>query len=196
MLDGEADMEVVAEADNGKMTLQLAKELRPDVIIMDISMSDLNGIEACRQILSESPQAKIIALSMHADSMFVRNMLKSGAMGYILKDCALEELVKSVRTVMQGKTYISPGVTDMVIRDVADDWAADTVSVYAVLSNREREVLQLLAGGKSTLQVSDTLGISTKTVESHRRQLMTKLGLQQHRRTHQICRPPRLDLSG
>ncbi len=177
MLNAEADMEVVAEADNGKMTLQLAKELRPDVIIMDISMSDLNGIEACRQLLSESPRAKVIALSMHSDSMFVRNMLKSGAMGYILKDCALEELVKSVRTVMLGKTYISPGVTDMLIRDVADDWAADTVSVYAVLTSQEREVLQLLAEGQSVLQISEILGTSTKDVEAYRRQLKTKLGL-------------------
>lgn len=177
LLDGEADMEVVAETDNGKMTLELAKELKPEVIILDISMSDLNGIEAARQILKESAQVKIIAVSMHSDNMFVRKMLKSGALGYLLKDCALEELVTAVRTVMRGKTYISPGVTDTLIRDVANDWAADTVSVYAVLTGREREVLQLLAEGNSTLQISTALGISTKTVEAHRKHLMTKLGL-------------------
>jgi DNA-binding NarL/FixJ family response regulator len=176
-LDGEADMEVVAEADHGRMTLELAKELMPDVIIMDISMSDLNGIQATRQILSESPQAKIIALSMHSDSMFVRNLLKSGALGYLLKDCALEELVKAIHTVMRGKTYISPGVADMVIRDIANEWTTDTVTVYAVLTSREREVLELLAQGKSTLQVSEVLEISNKTVEAHRRQIMNKLGL-------------------
>jgi DNA-binding NarL/FixJ family response regulator len=177
LLDGEADMEVVAETDNGKMTLELAKELRPDVIILDISMSDLNGIEASRQLLSEYPQTRIIALSMHSDSMFVRNMLKSGASGYLLKDCASEELVQAMHTVMRGKTYISPGVTDMLIRDVADEWAADTVSVYAVLTSQEREVLKLLAEGKRALQISDTLGLSTKSVEAHRQQLMTKLDL-------------------
>jgi two-component system response regulator NreC len=176
-LDGEADMEVVAEADHGRMTLELAKELMPDVIIMDISMSDLSGVQATRQIMSESPRAKIIALSMHSDSMFVRNLLKSGALGYLLKDCALEELVQAIRTVVQGKTYISPGVADMVIRDIANEWATDTVTVQAVLTSREREVLQLMAQGKSTLQVSEALGISNKTVESHRRQLMNKLGL-------------------
>jgi DNA-binding NarL/FixJ family response regulator len=177
LLDSEADMEVVAEADNGSLTLELAKGLRPDAIILDISMSDLNGIEATRRLLSESPQVKIIALSMHADSMFVRNLLKTGALGYLLKDCASEELVPAIRTVMRGKTYISPGVTDMVIRDVADDWAADTVSVYAVLTGREREVLQLLAEGQDLQQIAEALDLSPKTVEAHRRQLMNKLGL-------------------
>ena len=114
LLAGEPDIQVVGEADDGRKTLKLAQELAPDVIIMDISMPDLNGIEATRQLLVESPGVKVIALSMHSDSLFVSNMLRSGALGYLLKDCALEELVKAIRTVMRQQTYISPGVSDLL----------------------------------------------------------------------------------
>ena len=126
LLAGEPDMKVVGEADDGRKTLKLAQELAPDVIIMDISMPDLNGIEATRQIMLESPGVKVIALSMHSDSLFVLNMLKSGALGYLLKDCALEELVKAIRTVMRQKTYISPGVSDILIKDLAHGWSCRT----------------------------------------------------------------------
>src|SRR5512135_2243345 len=139
LLACEPDMKIVGEADNGRKALGLAEELAPDVIIMDISMPDLNGIDATRQILLKSPEIKIIALSMHSDSLFVMNMFKSGALGYLLKDCALEELVKAIRTVMREKTYISPGVSDILIRDCANNSGAP-VSAYAVLTAREREV--------------------------------------------------------
>lgn len=175
LLACEPDMKVVGEADDGRKTLKLAQELAPDVIIMDISMPDLNGIEATRQILTELPDVKIIALSMHSDSVFVLNMLKSGAQGYLLKDCALEELVKAIRTVMHQQTYISPGVSDLLIHDLANSWTAEPSSAYSVLTNREREVLQLLAEGKSTLQIATTLCLSNKTVEAHRKQIMNKL---------------------
>lgn len=177
LLATEPDMEVVGEADNGRAVIKLVQDLSPEVVIMDISMPDLNGIEATRQILAESPGIKIIALSMHSDSLFVLNMLKAGASGYLLKDCALEELVKAVRTVMARKTYLSPGITDVVIKDFVSGWSTSGATAYSVLTSREREVLQLMTEGKSTNQIADCLCVSVKTVEAHRKQLMNKLDI-------------------
>jgi two-component system response regulator NreC len=178
LLAAEPDMEVVGEADNGRATLRLAQELSPQVIIMDISMPDLNGIDATRQILAETPGVKVIALSMHSDSLFVLNMLKAGASGYLLKDCALEELVKAIRTVVANKTYLSPGISDILIKDFMEGWSTTTgASAFSVLTAREREVLQLMAEGNSTSQIAHSLCVSVKTVEAHRKQLMNKLGI-------------------
>ena len=177
LLSLEPDMEVVAEADNGRAVLRQAKDLSPDIIIMDISMPDLNGIEATRQIMAESPGVKVIALSMHSDSLFVLNMFKAGASGYLLKDCALEELVKAIRTVVNRKAYISPGISDIVIKDFISGWVPSDHTAYSVLTAREREVLQLMAEGKSTNQIAESLYVSVKTVEAHRKQLMTKLDI-------------------
>ncbi len=177
LLSAEPDMKVLAEADNGRTIIKLAQEHQPNVIIMDISMPDLNGIEATRQILTESPGVKIIALSMHSDSLFVLNMLKAGAKGYLLKDCAVEELVKAIRTVVARKTYLSPGISDVVIQDFVSAWQSPQASAFSVLSTREREVLQLMAEGKSTNQIADDLCVSVKTVEAHRKQVMTKLDI-------------------
>jgi two-component system response regulator NreC len=177
LLEAEPDMEVIAEADNGRKVLKQAQELGPDVIIMDLSMPELNGIEATRQILSGAPEVKVVALSMHSDSLFVLNMIKAGASGYLLKDCALEELVKAIRTVVSHKTYLSPGISDIVIRDFVTGWRTTNSSAFSVLSAREREVLQLMAEGKTTNQIADGLCVSVKTVEAHRKQVMTKLGI-------------------
>jgi len=177
LLEAETDMEIIAEADNGRKVLKQAQELLPDVIIMDLSMPELNGIEATRQILSGAPEVKVIALSMHSDSLFVLNMIKSGASGYLLKDCALEELVKAIRAVVDDKTYLSPGVSDIVIRDFVTGWQTTNSSAFSVLSPREREVLQLMAEGRTTNQIADGLCVSVKTVEAHRKQVMTKLGI-------------------
>jgi len=177
LLEAETDMEIIAEADNGRKVLKLAQELLPDIIIMDLSMPELNGIEATRQILSGAPDVKVIALSMHSDSLFVLNMIKAGALGYLLKDCALEELVKAIRAVVDHKTYLSPGVSDIVIRDFVTGWQTTTSSAFSVLSPREREVLQLMAEGRTTNQIADGLCVSVKTVEAHRKQVMTKLGI-------------------
>jgi DNA-binding NarL/FixJ family response regulator len=177
LLEAEPDMEIIAEADNGRKVLKLVQELLPDVIIMDLSMPELNGIEATRQILSEAPAVKVIALSMHSDSLFVLNTLKSGASGYLLKDCALEELVKAIRAVVDHRTYLSPGVSDIVIRDFMTSSQTTNVSAFSVLSPREREVLQLMAEGRSTNQIAEGLCVSVKTVEAHRKQIMTKLGI-------------------
>lgn len=177
LLELEPDMKVVAEADNGRTALNLVQELAPDVVIMDISMPGLNGIEATRQIVSGSPRVKVIALSMHSDSSYVLNMLKAGASGYLLKDCALEELVKAVRTVVNNKTYLSPGISDIVIKDFIGGWAGTGASAFSVLTPREREVLQLITEGKTTNQIAECLCVSVKTVEAHRKQVMNKLGI-------------------
>lgn len=177
LLAKESDMEVVAEADNGRIAVQLTRELAPQVVIMDVNMPDLNGIEATRQILNHSPGIKVIALSMHTDRRFVVNMLKAGASGYLLKDCAFEELSQAIRLVMANKTYLSPGVSDIVIKDYVQGLSTPRASAYSVLTNREREVLQLMAEGRSTSQIAEHLHISVKTVETHRQQIMHKLGI-------------------
>jgi DNA-binding NarL/FixJ family response regulator len=175
LLEREPDLEVVAEADNGRSTVRLARESHPEVIIMDVAMPDLNGIEATRQIISEMPKVKVIALSMYADRRFVANMLKAGASGYLLKDCASEELVRAIRVVMAHKTFLSPGVADIVVKDYVQAPLGSEVSAFSVLSNREREVLQLMAEGRSTNQIAECLHVSVKTVETHRQQMMQKL---------------------
>jgi two-component system, NarL family, response regulator NreC len=177
LLEAEHDMKVLGEADTGREVLRMARELSPHVIVMDISMPDLNGIEATRQVLAENPGIKVIALSMHSDSLFILNMLKAGASGYLLKDCALEELVKAIRTVVANKTYLSPGVSDVVIKDFVCSWSDPSASAFSLLTAREREVLQLMAEGKSTNQIADCLCVSVKTVEAHRKQIMNKSGI-------------------
>ncbi|MHC4060758.1 MAG: response regulator, partial [Planctomycetota bacterium] len=177
LLDKQPDMEVVAEAEEGRTAVRLALELAPDVIIMDVSMPDLNGIEAARKIRAECPEVKIIALSMHSDSMFVTEMLKSGAAGYLLKDCAFEELERATRAVMAGKTYLSPAISGVVVNDYLQRLSKADFSDTEALTGREREVLQLLAEGKSTKQIALKLHISAKTVETHRRQIMDKLDI-------------------
>ena len=175
LLEKEPDLIVVAEAEDGRSTVRLAREHRPEVIIMDVAMPDLNGIEAARQIISEMPEMKVIALSMYADRRFVVNMLKAGACGYLLKDCAYEELVRSIRVVLAHKTYLSPGVTDIVVKEYMQGALSPQDSVFSLLTPREREVLQLMSEGRSTNQIAACLNVSVKTVETHRQQLMHKL---------------------
>lgn len=175
MLEKEHDIKVVGEAVDGRMTERLARELVPDVIIMDVAMPDLNGIEATRQIAAELPGVKIIALSMHDDRRFVLNMFKAGAAGYMLKDCAFKDLAKAIRVVMSHKTYLSHEIADIVVKDYLASSSPTEASVFQLLSPREREVLQLLAEGKTSSLIADNLHISVKTVESHRQQIMTKL---------------------
>ena len=177
LLEKEADLKVVAEADDGRTTVRLARELNPGVIIMDVAMPDLNGIEATRQIIAESPAIKVIALSMYADRRFVINMLKAGASGYLLKDCAFEELTRAIRVVLLHKTYLSPGVTDILVKDCKFGAPENEISAFGLLTSREREVLQLMSEGNSTAKIAGNLHVSVKTVESHRQQLMQKLNL-------------------
>ncbi len=174
----EKDIEVIAQAKDGRTTVELAKEFCPNVVIMDIGMPDLNGIEATRQIVKESPKIKVIALSMHSSKNFIIEMFKAGASGYLLKDCEFDELVMAIRLVMEDKTYISPAISDVVVdnymRQAANGGNAKD-SVFSILSQREREVLQLLTEGKATKQIAKRLHISAKTVEVHRLNLMSKL---------------------
>ncbi len=178
LLEKEPDMQVVGEAKDGRQTLSVVRECIPHLVVMDVKMPDLNGIEATRQIHSEFPQVKVLALSIYSDCRFVKDMLKAGASGYMLKDCAFEELAQAIRLVMSNRFYLSPGVSEVVVKDYGQKTpASPTVSVYAVLKTREREVLQLLAEGKRTAQIASLLHISTKTVESHRQNIMKKLNI-------------------
>ncbi|MFZ5447248.1 MAG: response regulator [Thermodesulfobacteriota bacterium] len=175
LLAKEPDMEVVAEAEDGRDAVRLVRELSPKVVIMDVGMPDLNGIEATRQILQESPETKVVALSMHSDRRFVSNMLKAGASGYLLKDSAFEELATAIRMVMARKTYLSHEIAHVVVKDYVQGGSKDDPSVFSVLSPREREVLQLMAEGKTNRQIAEILNVSLKTVETHRQQIMNKL---------------------
>jgi DNA-binding NarL/FixJ family response regulator len=175
LLAKEPDLQVVAEAEDGRNAVRLVRELSPQVVIMDVGMPDLNGIEATRQILQESPETKIIALSMHSDRRFVTNMIKAGASGYLLKDSAFEELATAIRVVMAHKTYLSHEIAHVVVKDYVQRGSKDDPSAFSVLSPREREVLQLMAEGKTNRQIAETLYVSLKTVETHRQQIMNKL---------------------
>ena len=177
LIDKQSDMEVVAEAEDGRTAVSLVGELLPDVVIMDVSMPDLNGMEATRQIIGAFSGVKIIALSMHSDELFVIEMLKSGALGYLLKDCAFEELERAIRAVVDGQTYLSPSISGVVVNGYLHRLSKADFSGLEVLTHREREVLQLMAEGKSTKQIALKLHISVKTVETHRRQIMNKLDI-------------------
>jgi len=175
LLEKEIDIQVLGEAEDGRMIQRMALELNPDVIIMDVAMPDLNGIEATRQIVAALPGAKVIALSMHDDRRFVLNMLKAGACGYMLKDCAFKDLAKAIRVVMSNKTFLSPEVADIVVKDYLSTTQPIESSAFNLLSPREREVLQLIAEGKTSALIGELLHISVKTVETHRQQIMVKL---------------------
>ena len=170
-------MEVVAEADNGRIALKLVKELSPDVVIMDIGMRELNGIDATRQLVKMSPKVKVLALSMYSDKRFIRGMLKAGASGYMLKDSAFKELIDAIRVIVGDKIYISPSVASIVMDDYLEHSSERERSARTLLTVRELEVLQLLAEGKSTKQIALSLSISIKTIESHRNRVMQKTGV-------------------
>lgn len=169
------DMKVVGQANDGRKTVELATKLKPDIIIMDISMPYLNGFEAAREILHALPKTKIIALSMHSSKRFVVEMLKAGACAYLLKDCEFDELIKAIRIVANGKTYLSPSISDVVIDNFVRTDEEETSSAFSALTQRERQVLQLIAEGSTTKQIANSLYISPKTVEAHRLNVMNKL---------------------
>ncbi|MBE9519909.1 MAG: response regulator transcription factor [Proteobacteria bacterium] len=177
LLEKEDQIEVVAEAENGRRAVQLAVEHKPDVVVMDVSMPDLNGIEATSQVLESLPDAKVIALSMHTDKRFVMGMLRAGASGYLLKDCASQELASAIISVASNKKYLSPDIAGVVIEDSLYGGQQQGETVSSMISAREREVLQLIAEGWSTKQIAAHLYVSVKTIETHRRQIMKKLDL-------------------
>ena len=176
ILNSELEFTVVAQAENGREVVKLARKMEVDVIIMDIAMPELNGIEATRQVLQENPGLKVVALSMHSDRHFVTGMLKAGAKGYLLKDCAGSELIQAVREVLQDRYYISEEISTTVLNDYVGKLVEQEGEV-SELSAREREVLQLIAEGKATQDIAETLFISVKTVEAHRAKIKSKLKL-------------------
>ena len=179
LVKGYPDMEVIGEAADGRTVLKLVKDLSPDIVIMDITMPDLNGIDATRRITAEHPNVKVIALSMHYDKQFVSEIFKAGASGYLLKDCAFDELEHAIRIVIENKTYINPQIASLVVESLVNQSSAVNTGTqsFSLLTEREREVLQMIADGNSTKQIASLLKVSAKTIESHRRQVMGKLNI-------------------
>ncbi len=176
LIEKTGNMDVIGEAEDGRTTVDLVQQHPPDVVVMDIGMPNLNGIDATRQIIEKAPTVKVIGLSMHSDKRFVASMLKAGASGYLSKDCAFDELTTAIQTVMAGQIYLSPSIAEDVIEDYANR-IAGSESQLDRLTNREREVLQLLAEGKTAKEIGLQLSICVKTVETHRKNIMAKLNL-------------------
>lgn len=174
LLEDTGEFEVVGFAASGREALAQADALRPQLVVMDLAMPDLNGVEATRRLLQAHPKTKVVALTMHADRRYVSGALKAGAAGYVLKEAAFDELIDAATRVMAGTTYLSPKVSDLMVREYVSKQESGLVSV---LSSREREVLQLIAEGRSTKEIADDLCISSKTVESHRKRIMDRLEL-------------------
>lgn len=177
ILENESNIEIIGEADNGRDAVKLILDKKPDIAIMDIGMPEMNGVEATRQIIKESSDVKIIALSMHYDMQFVQGMIKAGAKGYLLKDCAGAELISAIKTVSKDNTYICQEITNSLIDDFSKAQSVEYVGDESILTNRENEILQLLTEGKTTKQIAQDLFISVKTVEAHRTNIMHKLDI-------------------
>src|SRR5450755_398044 len=173
ILGAQADMEIVGEAANGREAVELAAQLNPDIVVMDVAMPELNGIEATRRLLAANPHIRVIALSMHKDSVYVREILRAGARGYLLKDSISSDLLAAVRAVARGEGYLSPGVSDAVL----NDYRRHVTDPIDLLSSREREVLQMIAEGKTNKEIATVLNLSVYTVDAHRGRIMEKLNL-------------------
>jgi len=177
LLSKEIDVEVVGEVKDGRQAVRTAEELEPDIIIMDITMPSLNGIEATRQIIDSLPDTKIIVLSMHTGREFISEALQAGAMGYLLKDCAFQELTDAIESVKNSKVYLSQEITDLVVEDYVHKLSSAEDIKTDILTSREREVLQLIAEGNSTKAIADMLFLSRKTIETYRSRLKDKLNV-------------------
>ena len=173
ILEAQPDMEIAGEAGNGREAVELAEKLHPDVVVMDVAMPELNGIEATRRLASSSPHTRVLALSMHKDSVYVREILRAGARGYLLKDSIDTDLISAVRAVAKGDGYISPGVSDAVLTD----YRRHVTDPLDLLTSREREVLQMIAESKTNKEIAASLNLSIYTVEAQRGKIMEKLNL-------------------
>lgn len=173
ILDGQSDMLVVGEAANGRMAVEMVGQLQPDVLVMDVTMPELNGIEATRQVTRQYPRTRVVALSMQKSGVYVREMLKAGARGYLLKECTEQDLVSAIREVSLGKAWLSPDVSGAVL----EDYRKHVSEPIDLLSAREREVLQMIAEGKTNKDIAVQFNLSVYTVEAHRGRIMEKLNL-------------------
>ena len=178
LLQQQPDTEVIAEAQNGHELVELVRNLRPDVAIIDLSMPELNGIEATRMLMNENFKTKIIVLSMHSDRHYVAEVLKAGASGYVVKNAAFEELSHAIHDVLSGHTYLSRQIERTVLTDYVHHLRKEDSSAFSILTDRERQVLQLVAEGKITKEIASQLKISVKTVETYRARIMEKLNLE------------------
>jgi len=173
ILSAQSDLEIVGEAGNGREAVELAATLRPDVVVMDVAMPELNGIEATRRLTADNPHIRVVALSMHKDSVYVREILRAGARGYLLKDSVADDLVAAVRAVAAGEGYLSPAISNAVL----DDYRKHVTNPIDLLTSREREVLQMLAEGQANKEIAVTLNLSVYTVDAHRGRIMEKLNV-------------------
>jgi two-component system response regulator NreC len=178
LLEAEPDLLVVGQASTGREAVALARELRPNVVVMDITIPELSGIDATRQICEQVPRCRVLALSMHNDREYVLELLRAGGMGYLLKGEGFAELTRAVRTVAAGSSYLSPDLADVVVQQLLSPSDVDSRSLYTELSEREREVIQLVVEGHTSKEIGAMLHISSKTVESHRSRAMGKLGVE------------------
>lgn len=178
LLQQQDGLQVVGEASDGREAVALVENLQPDVVVMDLTMPNLNGVEAARQITSKFPQMAVVILSMHSDEAYVLRALKAGARGYLLKEAAEADLISAIRAVQQGKAFFSPAVSKVLVQDyIRQLQDRDIEDSYELLTPRERELLQLFAEGKSNKDVANMLNLSVYTVETHRGNMMEKLGL-------------------
>jgi len=173
ILAAQPDMEIVGEAGNGREAVELAEQLHPDVAVMDVAMPEMNGIEATRRLAVSTPRTRVLALSMYKDSVYVREILRAGARGYLLKDAIDRDLLSAVRAVATGDGYLSPAVSDAVL----SDYRRHVTEPLDLLSAREREVLQMIAEGKTNKEIATALKLSVYTVDAHRGHIMEKLNL-------------------
>ena len=177
LLENEEGMEIVSEADNGRDAVRISRELRPDIVIMDIAMTDMNGIEATRRIIAANPETKVLALSMHKEKRLIFEMFDAGAKGYLLKDCAFEEVMRAISIMQQGELYLSPKITGAVLQDYLERMRGNSAVDRPSLTPREREVLQLIAEGKNAKEIAFLLDVSISTVETFRHLIMKMLKL-------------------
>jgi two-component system, NarL family, response regulator NreC len=173
ILGAQSDMEIVGEAGNGREAVELAESLKPDIVVMDVAMPELNGIEATRRLSTSSPHTRVVALSMHKDNVYIREILRAGARGYLLKDSVAADVVNAIRAVARGESYLSPAVSNAVL----DDYRKHVTNPINLLSSREREVLQMLAEGKTNKEIAVVLNLSVYTVDAHRGRIMEKLNV-------------------
>jgi DNA-binding NarL/FixJ family response regulator len=173
LLNSQPDLEVIGEASDGLDAVEQAATLKPDVVVMDVTMPNLNGIEATRRLAHDAPRVRVLALSMHKDAVYVREILRAGARGYLLKDSGEQDLINAVRALAKGEGYISPAVSDAVL----SDYRKHVTDPIDLLTSREREVLQRIAEGQTNKEVANSLNLSVYTIEAHRGRIMEKLNV-------------------